>query len=91
VPTATIVRLSVNKNVDAATEHKGDQRWALAEQVYQSQGHYEYDSMPNWTALRQETSNELNAMIANCSDPAAAMSALNTKFESLLKQQGVAG
>jgi multiple sugar transport system substrate-binding protein len=91
VPTATIVRLPINKNVDAATVHKGDQRWALAEQVYQQSGHYEYDNMPNWTALRQETSNELNAMIANCSDPAAAMATLNGKFESLLHQQGVAG
>jgi len=91
VPTATIVRLSVNKNVDAAAEHKGDQRWALAEQVYQTAGHYEYDSMPNWTALRAETSKDLNAMIANCSDPATAMSALNSAFQSLLRQQGVAG
>jgi multiple sugar transport system substrate-binding protein len=91
VPSATIVRIPINKGVDAAAQHKGDQRWALAEQVLQSQGNYEYDSMPNWTALRQETSAEMNAMIANCSDPAAAMSALNTKFQSLLRQQGVAG
>lgn len=91
VPTATIVRLPVNKTVDAASEHKDDPRWALAEQVYQSSGHYEYDNLPNWTALRQETSNELNAMIANCADPASAMSTLNGKFENMLHQQGVAG
>jgi len=41
--------------------------------------------------LRQETSNELNAMIANCADPASAMSTLNGKFENMLHQQGVAG
>jgi len=91
VPTATIVRLPVNKTVDAASEHKDDPRWAMAEQVYQSSGHYEYDNLPNWTALRQETSNELNAMIANCADPASAMSTLNGKFENMLHQQGVAG
>jgi multiple sugar transport system substrate-binding protein len=91
VPSATIVRLPVNKGVDAATEHAGDQRWALAEQVFKTEGHYEYDSMPNWTALRAQTSKELNAMIANCSDPGAAMSGLNDKFQSLLQQQGVAG
>jgi multiple sugar transport system substrate-binding protein len=91
VPTATIVRLPINKNVDAATVHKGDPRWALAEQVYRQEGHYEYDNMPNWTALRAETSKELNAMIANCSDPSSAMAALNSKFQSLLQQQGVAG
>ena len=91
VPTATVVRLPINKNVDAATVHKGDPRWALAEKVYQTAGHYEYDSLPNWTALRQETSNELNAMIANCANPNTAMATLNSKFQSLLTQQGVAG
>jgi multiple sugar transport system substrate-binding protein len=91
VPTATVVRLPINKNVDAAAEHKGDPRWALAEKVYQTQGHYEYDSLPNWTALRQATSNELNAMIANCSNPNGAMATLNSKFQTLLTQQGVAG
>lgn len=89
--TATVVRLPINKTVSAASAHQNDPRWTLAQQVYESGGHFEYDSLPNWTALRQEASNEINAMMANCSDPNTAMSNLNTKFQSLLQQQGVAG
>jgi len=91
VSTATVVRLPVNNTVSATAAHSNDPRWALAQQVYASAGHFEYDSMPNWTALRQETSNEINAMMANCSSPSTAMTNLNTKFQSLLQQQGVAG
>jgi len=91
VPTATVVRLPVNSSVNAATVHKNDPRWTLAEQVYQQQGHYEYDSFPNWTALRQLTSNQINAMMATCADPSSAMADLNSKFQALLQQQGIAG
>jgi multiple sugar transport system substrate-binding protein len=91
VPSATVVRLSVNKTVNTAAVHKNDPRWVLAEQVYQNDGHYEYDSMPNWTALRQLTSNDLNTMIADCSAPASAMGSLNSQFQSTLQSQGVAG
>ncbi|GIH14655.1 sugar ABC transporter substrate-binding protein [Rugosimonospora africana] len=90
VPTATIVRLPVNKTVDAATEHQGDDRWKLAQQVYQSDGHYEDINMPNWTALRQATSDGLNALVAKCGDPATALHTLNDKLNSILKTQGVA-
>ncbi|HET9168500.1 MAG TPA: extracellular solute-binding protein [Actinospica sp.] len=91
VPAATVVRLPVNSTVDAATVHKGDPRWALAEQVYRQQGHYEYDSFPNWTALRQLASDEINTMMASCASPSAAMADLNTKFQAMLRQQGIAG
>jgi multiple sugar transport system substrate-binding protein len=91
VPTATIVRLPVNKTVDAATERQGDERWKLAQDVYQSGGHYEDINMPNWTALRQATSDGLNALIAKCGDPQAALNTLNDKLNSVLKTQGVAG
>jgi multiple sugar transport system substrate-binding protein len=91
VPTATIVRLPVNKTVDAATVHQGDDRWKLAQDVYQSNGHYEDINMPNWTALRQSTSDGLNALIAKCGDPQAALNALNNKLNATLKSQGVAG
>lgn len=88
-PTATIVRLSVNRTVDSAGVHNNDPRWLLAQQIYQRQGHYEPDYMPNWPAFRQATSNALNAMLAQCSDPAAALHALGGQFTTLLKQQGV--
>jgi hypothetical protein len=47
--------------------------------------------MPNWTALRQATSDGLNALVAKCSDPQAALNTLNDKLNSVLRTQGVAG
>jgi multiple sugar transport system substrate-binding protein len=91
VPTTTIVRLPVNTSVDAASVHTGDARWTLAQQVYQQSGHFEADNMPNWAALRQASSAALNAMLASCADPQAALTKLNDKLNTLLKQQGVAG
>ena len=46
--------------------------------------------MPNWTALRQASSDALNAVIAKCGDSDAALDQLNDKLNTLLKQQGVA-
>ena len=89
VPTATIVRLPVNSSVNAGEEHKGDDRWTLAQSVYQSSGHYEPINMPNWTALRQATSDGLNALVAGCGDAKPALDKLNDKLNSILKQQGV--
>jgi len=90
VPSATIVRLPVNTSVDAASAHKSDDRWTLAQQVYKDQGHYEPVNMPNWTALRQASSDALNAVIAKCGDSDAALDQLNDKLNTLLRQQGVA-
>ncbi|MDI5972824.1 sugar ABC transporter substrate-binding protein [Streptomyces sp. SL13] len=91
VPTATVVRLPVTPGLNAATAHSDDPRWGLAATVYQKDGHYEYDSLPNWTALRQLTSDDLNGMIAQCAPPAAAMKKLNSQFQAALAAQGVAG
>src|SRR6266536_1022487 len=90
VKTATIVRLPVNPTVDVASVHDSDTRWTLAQQVFTNQGHYEPDSMPNWAALRQASSDALNGLVAKCGDPKAALDTLNDKLNSLLKQQGVA-
>jgi multiple sugar transport system substrate-binding protein len=89
VPTSTIVRLPINKSVDSAAVHAGDDRWTTAQQAYQQNAHYEADNMPNWNALRQATSDALNGLVAKCGDPSAALNALNDKLNSLLKQQGV--
>jgi multiple sugar transport system substrate-binding protein len=89
VPTATIVRLPVNKTVDAAAVHNDDPRWQLAQQVYTSSGHYEFDNMPNWTQLRQKASDEFNKLLASCGDTQSALDTLNTDLNSILKQQGV--
>jgi multiple sugar transport system substrate-binding protein len=88
-PTASIVRLPVNKAVDASAVHDGDPRWQVAQDAYAGSGHYEYDNMPNWTQLRQKASDELNKLFANCGDPAAALTTLNGDLNSLLKTQGV--
>jgi multiple sugar transport system substrate-binding protein len=90
VPTATIVRLPVNNSVDAASSHAGDDRWKLAQQVYKDQGHYEPVNMPNWTELRQATSEAINKVIASCGDTDAALETLNGTLNNLLKKQKVA-
>ncbi|NUR28734.1 MAG: sugar ABC transporter substrate-binding protein [Catenulispora sp.] len=89
VPTATIVRLPVNKGVDAAQAHDGDPRWQLAQQVYTASGHYEYDNAPNWTQLRQKMSDDLNKLLSSCGDPKTALDGMNADISALLRQQGV--
>jgi multiple sugar transport system substrate-binding protein len=89
VPTATIVRLPVNKAIDASAEHGNDPRWQLAQQVYTTAGHYEFDNMPNWTQLRQKASDELNKLFAGCGDPKAALDTMNGDLNAILKSQGV--
>jgi multiple sugar transport system substrate-binding protein len=89
VPTATIVRLPVNKTVDAAAVHGNDPRWQLAQQVYAGSGHYEYDNAPNWTQLRQKMSDDLNKLLSSCGDAQTALDGMNSDVTALLKQQGV--
>jgi multiple sugar transport system substrate-binding protein len=89
VKTATVVRLPVNKNVDAASVHSGDQRWQVAQQVYTDGGHYEWDNLPNWTALRQKASDDLNKLLSSCGDVQSALASLNSDLNSVLRQQGV--
>ncbi len=89
VKSATVVRLSVDKNVDAAAVHGGDPRWRTAQQVYAGGGHYEWDNLPNWTALRQKSADELNRLLSSCGDTQTALTTLNGDLNTLLKQQGV--
>lgn len=89
VPSATVVRLPVNKTVDASAVHGNDPRWQLAQQVYSSSGHYEYDNAPNWTQLRQKMSDDLNKLLSSCGDVQSGMNSMNSDVATLLKQQGV--
>lgn len=89
VPSATVVRLPVNKTVDASAVHGNDPRWQLAQQVYSSSGHYEYDNAPNWTQLRQKMSDDLNKLLSSCGDVQSSMNSMNSDVATLLKQQGV--
>ena len=89
VPSATVVRLPVNKTVDPAEVHGDDPRWRLAQQVYSTSGHYEYDNAPNWTQLRQKMSDDLNKLLSSCGAVQGALSSMNSDVSTLLKQQGV--
>ena len=52
-------------------------QWQVAQQVYADAGHYEWDNLPNWTALRQKASAELNKLLSSCGDTRSALSTLN--------------
>ncbi|HEV2376291.1 MAG TPA: extracellular solute-binding protein [Streptosporangiaceae bacterium] len=91
VPAATVVRLSVDKTVNTAAIHHNDPRWVLEEHEYTQHGRYEPDYMPDWEVYRQDTSDALNKMLAQCSSPATTLKALATQYTTLLKQQGVFG
>ncbi|WP_370373648.1 sugar ABC transporter substrate-binding protein [Catenulispora sp. GP43] len=89
IPSATVVRLPVNKTVDPAAVHGNDPRWQLAQQVYSTSGHYEYDNAPNWTQLRQKMSDDLNKLLSSCGSVQTGLDSMNSDVASLLKQQGV--
>ncbi|MEZ0113409.1 multiple sugar transport system substrate-binding protein [Catenulispora sp. EB89] len=89
IPSATVVRLPVNKTVDASVVHGNDPRWQLAQQVYATSGHYEYDNAPNWTQLRQKMSDDLNKLLSSCGSVQTGLDSMNSDVASLLKQQGV--
>jgi multiple sugar transport system substrate-binding protein len=91
VATSTIVRLPVNTTINSATAHKGDPRWAIAQQLYTSQGHFEPDFLPNWQAFRQATSDALNKLVSTCGDPKSTLDELFGTFQNLLEKQGVSG
>ncbi|WP_194916220.1 ABC transporter substrate-binding protein [Catenulispora rubra] len=89
IPSATVVRLPVNKAVDASVVHGNDPRWQLAQQVYATSGHYEYDKAPNWTQLRQKMSDDLNKLLSSCGSVQTGLDSMNSDVAALLKQQGV--
>jgi multiple sugar transport system substrate-binding protein len=91
VPTASIVRLPINTTVDSQQVHAGDPRWRLAQKVYDDDATYEPDNAPDWGTYRQDAAESLNELLSTCGDSKAALSSLNSRFEDLLTQQGVAG
>lgn len=83
-----VVRLPVNTSVDAA-EVYGDERWALAAEVYEQSGRY-VPAVPNWTPFRQASGDTVNTALADCSaDPQALLDDLNETFTTELEAQGV--
>jgi len=81
-----VVRLPVNKHLDAAVGH-GDERWAMVAQEYQQHGH----PMPqarNWSRLTQVAADGFNAILARCSkDIPGDLRELNRRFNAELARQ----
>lgn len=83
-----VVRLPVNTTLDAA-EVYGDERWALAADIYETSGRY-VPAVPNWTPFRQASGETVNTALADCSaDPQALLDELNEAFATELEAQGV--
>lgn len=83
-----IVRLSINKKVDTKKVYN-DERWALFADLYGKDARY-VPQIPNWTAVRQMTSDGFNGILANCnSNIEGDLKTLNAKVGEELTKQGV--
>jgi multiple sugar transport system substrate-binding protein len=83
-----IVRLPVNKTVDVNAVYK-DERWATVAKLFAEHGRY-VPQVPNWTPIRQVTSDGFNRILANCnSDIPAELKATDAKVAEELAKQGV--
>lgn len=81
-----VVRLPVNRHVDAAQAH-GDERWAMVAQEYTQHGH-PLPQARNWSRLQQVAADGINAMLAHCSkDIPGDLRALNVRFNAELARQ----
>ncbi|HEY1092357.1 MAG TPA: sugar ABC transporter substrate-binding protein [Burkholderiaceae bacterium] len=82
----SVVRLPVNRKVDAAEVHK-DARWQTVAQEYTEHGHTQ-PLIPNWTRMQQVVAEGLNATLARCgSDVATEMGKLNRRINQELAVQ----
>lgn len=85
-----IVRLPVNNKVDGAAERK-DQRWNVFQEVYNKSGR-NAPPLPNWSTIRQISSEGLNGVISDCSrDAGKAMNTLADEIDAELEKQGAKG
>ena len=83
-----VVRLPVNRKLDAATAHQ-DPRWALVADEYLRHGK-PLPQVPNWARLQQVAADGFNATLARCSSNVAAdLQALNLKIDAELAKQRV--
>lgn len=85
-----IVRLPVNTTVDGAAERK-DPRWDVFQKVYDDSGR-NAPALPNWSTVRQISSEGLNGVVSDCSrDVAEAMGELAGEIDTELEKQGAKG
>ena len=83
-----VVRLPVNRKLDAATVHQ-DPRWAMVAEEYLSHGK-PLPLVPNWSRLQQVAADGFNATLSRCtSNVARDLQALNVKFDAELARQRV--
>lgn len=81
-----VVRLPVNTTVDVVAERK-DERWATIKEIYRDNGRL-FPQVPNWTPLRQQASETLNSIFANCgADVQAELTKLAGSFKTELAKQ----
>lgn len=87
--TAFIVQLPVNKTVDVNSV-RNDPRWAVYAKTYADSGRYA-PNVPNWTAIRQNSAETINAVLADCSlDIPAELAKLDAKIAESLAKEGIA-
>ncbi|GAA0945180.1 sugar ABC transporter substrate-binding protein [Kribbella koreensis] len=83
------VQLPVNKTVDVTTV-RSDPRWKVYADVYRDHARYA-PSIPNWTPIRQDSADTINALIADCGlNLETEMSTLDGKLAAALSKQGIA-
>jgi multiple sugar transport system substrate-binding protein len=83
-----VVRLPVNKRLDASTLQQ-DPRWATVAEAYLKQGKA-LPMVPNWARLQQVAADGFNSSLARCSTTMAAdLVQLNSKMDAELAKQRV--
>lgn len=83
-----VVRLPVNSQVNMADARKDD-RWNTFATAFSDSGRY-FPAIPNWTAVRQITSDSINKALSDCnSDIPATLAAADEAVAAELKKQDV--
>ncbi|AUG99475.1 sugar ABC transporter substrate-binding protein [Prodigiosinella confusarubida] len=88
MPNEPIVRLPVNKTIDANAVYH-DARWKVFAEQYATDGRY-VPAVPNWTPIRQLTADGFNRILSDCSSNIPAeLGKLNVKVNAELSKQKV--
>ncbi|OLV16699.1 extracellular solute-binding protein [Deinococcus marmoris] len=84
-----VIRLPINRKVDAAAVRGGDARWKTVQALYNKSGHA-VPNVPNWAPIRALTGDGFNRILARCdSNVEQELSALNTQLKAELTTQKV--
>lgn len=83
-PGQPVVRLPVNKNVDAVKVY-GDERWGVVQKQLKDSRLFPSDI--DFTVVRQDVAESLNSMFGQCSADAAALKELAGRIDEQLADQ----